>query len=35
MTDTELQQILYALKVVFGVQEARRIFIKLAHILFD
>lgn len=35
MTDTELQKILYALKVVFGNQEARRIFIKLIHELLD
>jgi hypothetical protein len=35
MTETELQKILFALKLVFGEQEARRIFIKLAHILFD
>lgn len=35
MPKTDLQKILFALKVVFGEQEARRIFIKLAHILFD
>lgn len=35
MTETELQKILFALKLVFGEQEARRILIKLAHILFD
>ena len=35
MTEKELQQILHALKTVFGEQEARRIFIKLMHILFD
>ena len=35
MTEKELQQILFALKIVFGEEEARKIFIKLAHILFD
>lgn len=35
MTDTELQKILYALKIVFGYKEARRIFIKLIHELLD
>ena len=35
MTEKELQQILHALKTVFDEQEARRIFIKLIHILFD
>ncbi len=35
MTEKELQQIVFALKIVFGEEEARSIFIKLAHILFD
>ena len=35
MTETELQKILFALKIVFGKQEAKRILIKLVHILFD
>lgn len=35
MTNNELQKIFFALKITFGKKEARRIFIKLAHILFD
>jgi hypothetical protein len=35
MTEKELQQILYALKIVFGNREAKRIFTKLVHILFN
>jgi len=35
MTDKELQQIFFALKTIFGIEEAKRIFIKLARILFD
>lgn len=35
MNEKELQQILYALQRAFGEKEARRLFIKLVHILFD
>lgn len=35
MSEKELQQIVFALKIVFGENEAKRILIKLAHILFD
>ena len=35
MSEKEVQQIFFALKIVFGNKEAKRIFIKLAHILFD
>ena len=35
MTEKELQQIVFALKITFGEEEARRILVKLAHILFD
>ncbi len=35
MTEQELQKIFFSLKIVFGEKTAKRIFIKLAHILFD
>ncbi len=35
MTNIELQKILHGLKIAFGNKEARRIFIKLVHLLFD
>ena len=35
MTELELKKIFFSLKIVFGEKEARKIFIKLARILFD
>lgn len=35
MTEKELQKIYYSLKIVFGDEEARKIFVKLYKHLFN